>query len=581
MPSYKAPVRDMRFVLHEVFGTGFFAETEALSDFTPDLIDPILTEAAKLCETVLFPLNRSGDEEGCTLARGQVTTPTGFKEAYKLYCDGGWPAMGCKPEFGGQGVPKTVVALVEEMVAAANLGFSAYPGLSYAGAVALEAHGSDALKAAYLPAIVDGRWTATMCLTEPQCGTDLSLIRTRAVPVADGYHITGTKIFISAGEHDLAENIIHLVLARLPDALPGIKGISLFLVPKFLPDGSRNAVECGAIEHKMGMKGSATCTMNFDNAQGWLVGQLHKGMAAMFAMMNKARLSVGLQGLGLADISHQNALAYARDRLQGRALPGLQGDGSADPIIRHLDVKRMLLTQKAWIEGMRALAVWIALALDRRDHAASAADRAAAEDFVALMTPISKALFTDLGSECTHLGVQIFGGHGYIREHGMEQYVRDCRITQLYEGTNGVQALDLVLRKVPEGDGRLLATFCQPVEALMAALSAVDWAAETLPAFRSAYEQWQQATRFITSAPMADRMAVASDYLRLFGLVALGHVWLRMMQVAAVGGEDFHRAKMATGRFYLLRLLTQADGLSRAILTGGPAVSQFDEALFG
>ncbi len=460
MAVYKAPLKDINFVLNEVLDVSSLAGLPGYEDATPDTIQAILEEAAKICENVLFPINRSGDEEGCAYENGVVRTPKGFKQAYDLFREGGWTAVTCDPEYGGQGLPATVGFALQEMFTASNQAFAMYPGLSHGAYEALSRHGSDALKKLYLPKLADGTWSGTMCLTEPHCGTDLGLLRTRAEPQADGsYAITGTKIFISAGEHDLTENILHLVLARLPDAPGGTKGISLFLVPKFLPKadgtvGERNGIRCGAVEHKMGIKANATCVMNLDGAKGWLVGELNKGMPAMFVMMNAARLGVGMQGLGIAETSYQSAVAYARDRLQGRSLTGPKNAaGPADPIIVHPDVRRMLMIQKSFTEAARALSLWVGMLIDEAHSHPEADKRAAADDLVQMLTPIIKAYFTDMGSECANLAVQTYGGHGYIRENGVEQLVRDARITQLYEGTNGIQALDLVGRKLPMKGG--------------------------------------------------------------------------------------------------------------------------------
>jgi butyryl-CoA dehydrogenase len=593
MASYTAPLRDMRFVLYELLGGEDLAALPGYEDFTPDLIDPVLDEAAKLCEQVLHPLNRSGDEEGCLLENGVVRTPTGFKEAYDLFREGGWTAIGCDPAYGGQGLPKAVNILVEEMICSANLSFSLYPGLTHGAYVSLHGFASDELRARYLPRMVDGTWSGTMCLTEPHCGTDLGLLRTAAVPQVDGsYRITGTKIFISAGEHDLTENIVHLVLARLPDAPKGIKGVSLFLVPKFLPDndggvGPRNGVRCGSIEHKMGIKASATCVMNFDDATGWLVGEPNKGMRAMFAMMNTERLSVGIQGLGVAEASYQNAVGYARERLQGRSASGTKHpDKPADPIIVHPDVRRMLLTQRAYVEGCRALAVWAAKSLDLSKHHPDTAARAEADAFVALVTPVVKALTTDLGFEVTNLGMQVLGGHGYIREHGMEQYVRDCRITQIYEGTNGVQALDLVGRKLPAHAGRYLRTVFHPIADFIETRSGKEALAEFIAPLAEAFAQLQQATARIARVGMArpeEAAAAASDYLRLFGLTLLGYLWARMAEIGLARADDqdgFYRAKVATARFFMQRLLPQTNGLFRAVMAGGGSIMALDEAAF-
>jgi butyryl-CoA dehydrogenase len=594
MASYKAPLRDMRFVLFELMEGDEIASLPGCEEFTRDLIDPVLEEAAKICEEVLHPINRSGDEEGCAFENGVVRTPKGFPEAYRLFREGGWTSIACDPAYGGQGMPKSINILVEEMICSANLSFGMYPGLSHGAYVALHAYGSDGLKDAYLPKMVDGTWSGTMCLTEPHCGTDLGLLRTKAVPQDDGsYKITGTKIFISAGEHDLTENIVHLVLARLPDAPKGVKGISLFLVPKFLPrddgtPGARNGVACGSIEHKMGIKASSTCVMNFDDAVGWLIGAPHKGMQAMFAMMNTERLSVGIQGLGLAEASYQGAVTYARERIQGRALTGVKHpDKAADPIIVHPDVRRMLLTQRAYVEGCRALGMWAARRLDEQKHHPDPAVRDEAEDFVALVTPIIKALMTDLGFEATNLGMQVFGGHGFIREHGMEQYVRDCRIAQIYEGTNGIQALDLVGRKLPAHAGRYLRRFFHPVSAYIEANMENEALAEFVQPLAKSFVRLQQATAQVARAGMRnpdEAGAAATDYLRLFGLVALAYLWARMAEISLGrldGGEaEFYRAKLGTARFFMERLLPQTGGLLSAILAGSKSMMDFEESAF-
>jgi len=592
MAEYKAPLRDMRFVLFELMGGDDLATLPGYEEFTRDLIDPVLEEAAKVCEQVLHPLNRTGDEEGCHFENGTVRTPKGFKQAYDTFRDGGWTSIACDPAYGGQGMPKAVNALVEEMICSANLSFSLYPGLSHGAYVSLHGFASEELKNLYLPKMVEGIWSGTMCLTEPHCGTDLGLLRTRAVPQGDGsYKISGTKIFISAGEQDLTENIIHLVLARLPDAPAGTKGISLFLVPKFLPkaDGSvgeRNGAGCGSIEHKMGIKASATCVMNFDDAIGWLVGEPHKGMQAMFAMMNTERLSVGIQGLGLAEASYQGAVTYARERLQGRSLTGVKHpDKPADPIIVHPDVRRMLLTQRALVEGCRALAVWAGKSLDISKHHADAQARQEAEDFVALITPVVKALFTDVGFEVSNLGVQVFGGHGFIREHGMEQFVRDARITQLYEGTNGVQALDLVGRKLSANAGRLLRRFFHPVEAFIAANQDNPALKEFVQPLAEAFALLQKASVQIAQAGMAnpdEAGAAATEYLRLFGLTTLAYLWARMAEISLPKADDdaFYTAKVNTARFFMQRLLPQTGALFAQIMAGGASLMAFDEAAF-
>ena len=596
MPTYRAPLRDMRFVLNELADPARLRALPGCEEITPDLIDPVLEEAAKLCEEILTPLNRPGDEEGCALENGVVRTPQGFPQAYSAFREGGWPSLNCDPDYGGQGLPKTISLFVEEMICSANLSFGMYPGLSHGAYSALRLHGTDELKQRFLPKLVSGEWTGTMCLTEPQCGTDLGLIRTRATPSDDGsYRINGSKIFISAGEHDLAENILHLVLAKLPDAPPGTRGISLFLVPKFLPaedgrPGARNSVTCTGIEHKMGIKASSTCAMAFDDAQGWLVGQPHKGLRAMFTMMNEARLSVGIQGLGIAEASYQNAVAYARDRLQGRALGGTAApDKPADPILVHPDVRRMLLTMRAYTEGCRALGTMIAIENDVALLHPDRAEREAAEDLVALMTPVVKAMFTDLGTEAANLGMQVYGGHGYIREWGMEQFVRDARIAQIYEGTNGIQALDLVGRKMGANAGRSLRRFFHPLLAWIEARQDDERMADFVLPLSKAFGRLQQTTAEVARRGMKDPFeagAAASDYLRLFGLVALGHIWARMAEVAlakeatANGEADFYRAKLVTARFFFERILPQTGGLSAAIMAGGGALRDFPDAAF-
>lgn len=595
MPIYKAPLRDMRFVLYDVMDGDGLAALPGLSDFTRDLVDPILDEAARLSEEVLFPLNRSGDEEGCRFENGVVYTPAGFRDAYDRFREGGWTALACDPAYGGQGAPSVVATLFQEMMCASNLSFGIYPGLSHGAYVALAAYGSEALKDAYLPKLVDGTWSGTMCLTEPHCGTDLGLIRTRAVPRDDGsYAITGTKIFISAGEHDLTENIVHLVLAKLPGAPKGTAGISLFLVPKFLPGddgrpGMRNGVACGSIEHKMGITASATCVMNFDAATGWLVGEPHKGMRAMFAMMNSERLAVGVQGLGLAEVSLQNAVAYSRDRLQGRSIAGTKApDKPADPIIVHPDVRRMLLTARAYTEGSRALALWAARSIDIAKHHPDPETRQEADDFVQLITPVVKALLTDLGYEVTNLGMQVYGGHGYIREHGQEQYVRDCRIAQIYEGTNGIQALDLIGRKMPAHTGRYLRRFFHPVGDYIETRLGDPAMTPLVQPLGKAFTRLQQASATLARKGLArpeEAAAAASEYLRLFGLVALGYLWARMAETARAKASEgdpdgFYRAKTITARFYMDRVLPQTGALFSQIMSGADAILDFEEAAF-
>ena len=590
MTSYAAPLRDMRFALYELSDFARVTALPGCDEVTPELVDPILEAGGTFCTEVLAPINRAGDEEGCHFENGVVRTPAGFKEAYAAYCRDGWPALHADPAFGGQGLPKTVSLMFEEMICSANLSFGMYPGLSHGAYEALHAHGTAELQQTYLPKLVSGEWSGTMCLTEPHCGTDLGLLRTRAVPDKDGsFRITGTKIFISAGEHDLTSNILHLVLARLPDAPAGSRGISLFLVPKFLPTadgrpGMRNTVAAGAIEHKMGIKASSTCVMNFDGAQGWLVGQPNRGLMAMFTMMNAARLSVGIQGLGLAEVSYQNAVAYARERLQGRALNGAsEPDKPADPILVHPDVRRMLLTMRAGIEGCRALGVRVAIAQDTATRHADTATREAADDYVALMTPIIKAYFTDMGWDATVLGMQVLGGHGYIREHGMEQFVRDARIAQIYEGTNGVQALDLVGRKMSAHAGRYLRRFFHPLAAYLEANQGKPELAEFIDPLAKAFTRLQQATAALAARGMADPFeagAAATDYLRLFALVALAQLWSEAAAIALGKPDDFYRAKVATARFFMAKILPQNYSLFSTIMSGGTSLKQFEDALF-
>jgi alkylation response protein AidB-like acyl-CoA dehydrogenase len=597
MQTYTPPLRDMRFVIHELHDSSALAQLPGLEEMTPDLLNTILEEAGKFISATLLPLNASGDAEGCRYEDGVVRTPKGFKEAYKAFIDGGWGALSSDPEYGGQGLPQSAAKLVEEMICGCNLSFGLYPGLSHGAYLALKSHGSEALKNLYLPKLVDGSWTGTMCLTESHCGTDLGLLRTKAVPQADGsYRITGSKIFISAGEHDLTENILHLVLARMPDAPPGIKGISLFVVPKFLPNadgsvGPRNGVKCTGIEHKMGIKASATCQISFDEAAGFLVGEPHKGMRAMFVMMNSERLSVGTQGLGIGEVAYQSAVAYAKDRLQGRSLSGAKHpEKSADPIIVHPDVRRMLMTMRAYNEGCRALGVWVANALDRMERLPESPERSEAEDFIALMTPVVKALFTDLGFEAANLGLQTYGGHGFIVDHGMEQFVRDARIAMIYEGTNGVQALDLVGRKMPANMGRSLRRFFHPVAEFIEAHGADPEVGTLVQSLAKAFGALQLATGFIAQKSFSDPEeagAASTDYLRMLGLVALGYMWVRMAKVAAdklpgAAGEDaaFYQAKRTTAAFYVDRILPQVGGLLYAIKSGKASMMALEEAAF-
>ncbi|GIL40039.1 acyl-CoA dehydrogenase C-terminal domain-containing protein [Roseiterribacter gracilis] len=597
MPSYKAPIENVRFILNEVFDVSEIAKLPGYEDATPDVIDAVLEGMAQFCEEVIQPLNLSGDAEGCKYENGVVRTPKGFKEAYDQYVAGGWMGVTSNPAYGGQGLPHTVGSVLEEFVTSANMSFGMYPGLSTGAIRAIEHWAPEHLKQTYLHKMVAGTWSGTMCLTEAHCGTDLGLIRTKASAAdSDGSHkITGSKIFISAGEQDLTENIIHLVLAKLPDAPPGVKGISLFIVPKFLPkeDGSvgpRNGVMCGSIEHKMGIKASATCVMNFDEAKGWLIGEPHKGMRAMFTMMNAARFGVAMQGLGIAEVSYQNAVAYAKDRIQGRALTGAkEKDKPADPIIVHPDVRKNLLTMKAFTEAARALSVWVGMQLDVIEKHPDPKVRQEADDLLALMTPILKAYFSDMGSEVANLGVQIYGGHGYIHEWGMEQFVRDARIAQIYEGANGIQALDLVGRKLPQNMGRPLRRFFHPASQFIEAEMENPALAEFMPHFAKAFGKLQQATAIIAQKGMSnpDEAAAAStDYLRMFALVAMAFMWLKMVKVAvaklpdANGRASFYDGKIKTARFFFQKMLPETETRFRTIMAGSKSLMDLDMEQF-
>jgi len=596
MPAYHAPLDDIRYLLNEVHDIGQLSRLPGFEDATPDMIEEVLAGGATFCEEVLFPLNQSGDAEGITLVDGEVKTPAGFKAAYQRYTADGWTAISATPEYGGSGLPEMVRFVMEEMLCSANLSFSMYPGLSHGAYSALVSHGSEELKQRFLPKLIDGTWGGTMCLTEAHAGTDLGIITTKAVPTGDGaYRITGQKIFISAGEHDLTENIVHLVLAKLADAPSGTKGISLFLVPKYLPgdDGgvdARNGVTCGSVEHKMGIKASATCVLNFDNATGWMVGEPHKGMRAMFVMMNGARLAVGLQGLGLSEVAYQNALAYAKDRLQGRSLTGPKNpEGPADPILVHPDVRKGLLRIKALNEGMRALAYWVGIQIDVEHRHPDAAVRQEAEDMVALMTPVIKAFLTDKGFENTNIALQTLGGHGYIKEYGIEQYVRDARIAQIYEGTNAVQALDLVGRKLPMEGGRLVRRFFEIVKRDVDAAAQAAGLEDFAKALGGSLYQLQKATMLLAEKGFAnpDEVgAAATEYLQLMGYVAVGWQWLRMATVSTTklatgqGDRRFHEAKLKTARFYTGRILPETTTLLAAIQAGSGAIMAFTDDEF-
>jgi alkylation response protein AidB-like acyl-CoA dehydrogenase len=580
-------VRDFQFILDEHLNLKQYSQVPGFAPENIDMMPAVLEAAAQMCEEVLFPLNQKGDKIGLKYKDGVVTMPDGFKEAYKTYVDGGWPSFTCDPAYGGQGLPDVLNMPLMEMVCSANLSFGLTPGLSHGAYNALITYGSDEIKQRYLPKMVSGHWSGVMCLTEPQAGTDLGLIRTKAEPNADGsYSITGGKIFISSGEHELTENIVHLILARLPDAPPGIKGISLFVSSKFHVNedgslGERNKIRCEAIEHKMGLHCSPTCVMNYDGAKAYLVGEKHKGMRAMFVMMNAARLYVGVQGLGIGEVAYQNALAYSKERLQMRALKGaLHPDKPADPIIVHPDVRRMLLTQKAFAEGSRALAMEMALKIDLAHRHPDPAVKKECDDFVQLMTPITKSYLTDGGFEMASLAVQCFGGYGYIGEYGVEQYVRDARITMIYEGTNGIQAMDLVGRKLSVGAGRYLRAFFHPASEFVAKHKDNPAMAEFTKPLHVHLGYLQQATLWIATRGMADPNeagAAAVEYQRMFAQVALAWIWARQALIALdkiSKGEDkeFYQAKIDTARFYMQRILPQNVGLLASLTNGSKSL---------
>ena len=596
MPSYTPPLRDMRFVLHEVLGVvDEFKQLPAHAEVDAETIDAVLEEAGKFASEVLAPLNAVGDAEGCTLDREArtVRTPKGFKEAYATFVEGGWPALSADPAFGGQGLPHVVNQAFFEMLNSANQAWTMYPGLAHGAYECLREHGSEAQKALYLPRLVSGEWVGTMCLTEAHCGTDLGLLRTKAEPQADGsYRLTGSKIFISGGEHDLAENIVHLVLARLPDAPQGSKGISLFVVPKRLPDadgklGERNAIWCTGLEHKMGINGSATCQISLDGATGWLVGEPHKGLAAMFVMMNAARIGVGMQGLGLTEVAYQNAVAYAKERTQMRSLSGPKHpDQPADTIIVHPDVRKMLLTARAYAEGGRALAMWTTLQIDKELTTDDDEVRAECADHVALITPIVKAFLTDNAWIATSHCLQVFGGHGYIRETGVEQFVRDARINMIYEGTNTIQSLDLLGRKVLADNGRKLKKFGKLVEAFVEE----EGTNEAMQEFVNPLaDLGAKVTKLSTEIGMkafanADEAgAAAVDYLRVCGHLVFAYFWARMAKIALArqgSGDPFYTAKLHTARFYFAKLLPETAGLIRSARAGAAPLMAMDVALF-
>ncbi|ENS55411.1 acyl-CoA dehydrogenase C-terminal domain-containing protein [Brucella melitensis] len=597
MPSYRAPVEDTNFVLNDVLNYQRYNNLPGFAEAAPDVVEAILSEGAKLAEGTLFPVNQTADREGCTRhADGSVTTPKGYKEAYNLYREGGWLGLAVPEQYGGQGLPYLLHTAVGEYMSSANMALTMYPGLTQGAIAAILTHGTDEQKDTYLPKMVEGTWTGTMNLTEPHCGTDLGLLRTSAVPQADGtYKISGQKIFISAGEHDMSENIIHLVLARIEGAPEGVKGISLFIVPKFILDengnpGTRNGVSCGSIEEKMGIHGNATCVMNYDEATGYLIGEANKGLRAMFTMMNEARLGVALQGLSIAETAYQNAVIYARERIQGRALSGaVAPEKKADPIIVHPDIRRNLMNIRAFNEAGRALILWIALHSDIAHRSGDEAERQAADDLVGLLTPVLKGVLTDKGFEHAVMAQQVFGGHGYIEEQGMSQYVRDARIAMIYEGANGIQALDLVGRKLALNGGRAITAFFKEVGEFCEANRENEKLSFFTKYLKKGVNDLQAATMWLMQNAMAkpdNAGAASNDYMHLFGLVALGYMWARMAKVAeeklaaGEGNKAFFEAKLVTARYYFERIMPESVTHLARIQSGADSMMALNAGTF-
>ena len=592
MPEYNAPVRDMKFVMQELLDCESHYQTLGYEDATPDMIDAIMSEAAKFNEQVLAPINQIGDQQGCTWTDGVVTTPDGFKDAYKQYVEGGWPTLSQPVDFGGQGLPYSLNTAIGEFSSAANHSFAMYPGLSHGALATIHEHGTDEQKAMFMPKLVEGTWTGTMCLTEPHCGTDLGMLRTKAELNDDGsYSLSGTKIFISAGEHDLSDNIVHIVIARIPGSPEGTKGISLFIVPKFNISASgeiedRNGVNCGSIEHKMGINANATCVINFDGAKGYLIGEVNRGLNCMFTFMNAARLGVANEGVAAAEASFQGSLAYAKDRLQMRSLSGPKNpNGPADPIIVHPDVRRMILTQKSIAEGGRALNGYLSQLVDIVEVGKDPAVVAEAESKLALLTPIAKAFLTELGLECTSHGVQVYGGHGFIKEWGMEQLMRDTKISCLYEGTTGIQALDLLARKILGSKGELIKPFAAEVTAFCTQNITDDKMSEFIKPMITIAPNWQKMTQEIGMKAMQnpDEIGAASvDYLMYSGYLTLAYFWAKMAKVAFdkldQGTEDkaFYEAKIKTARFYFARILPRTQGHAACIENGASSMMAHD-----